>query len=171
MEVTAEDWKDADEAEAFAQAANGGRADIRNLRLAQVELDLNEATFFSEPVGTIVGPTPRMVNSNRPSVRAHHGSRRSRQVPSHSALCQKREGPGGNAALGARADSLKRVLRNGGDFDDLVQRFSEDPGSKALVVCTTSSPRAGWWRLSRTSALTSQSAQSDGSRPLTACTY
>ena len=35
------------------------------------------------------------------------------------------------AELGARADSLKRVLRNGGDFDDLVQRFSGDPGSKA----------------------------------------
>ena len=34
------------------------------------------------------------------------------------------------ATLGQRADSLKRVLRNGGDFDDLVQRFSGDPGSK-----------------------------------------
>jgi peptidyl-prolyl cis-trans isomerase D len=35
------------------------------------------------------------------------------------------------AELGERADSLKRVLQNGGDFDDLVQRFSGDPGSKA----------------------------------------
>ena len=56
MEATAEDWADADDAEAFAQAANGGREDIRNLRLAQVELDLNEAKFFSEAAGIIVGP-------------------------------------------------------------------------------------------------------------------
>ncbi len=32
--------------------------------------------------------------------------------------------------LNARADSLKRVYKNGGDWDDLVQRFSDDPGSK-----------------------------------------
>lgn len=35
------------------------------------------------------------------------------------------------AELMARADSLKRRYKAGEDWDDLVQRFSEDPGSKA----------------------------------------
>lgn len=35
------------------------------------------------------------------------------------------------ATLTARADSLKRAYKNGADFEDLVTRFSEDPGSVA----------------------------------------
>ena len=132
METTAEDWADADEAEAFAQAANGGREDIRNLRLAQVELDLNEAKFFSEPVGTIVGPYTKNGQLQVAQVLERT------MVPDEAAKCRhillsakNAKDEAEMAALGARADSLKRVLRNGGDFDDLVQRFSGDPGSKA----------------------------------------
>jgi parvulin-like peptidyl-prolyl isomerase len=35
------------------------------------------------------------------------------------------------ASLMKRADSLKAVLKKGGSFDDLVTRFSDDPGSKS----------------------------------------
>jgi len=132
METTAEDWADADDAEAFAQAANGGREDIRNLRLAQVELDMNEAKFFSEAPGTIVGP----YNKNGQMQLAQVIERT--MVPDEAAKCRHilltakdAKDAEEMAELGARADSLKRVLRNGGDFDDLVQRFSGDPGSKA----------------------------------------
>lgn len=132
MEATAEDWADADDAGAFAQAANGGREDIRNLRLAQVELDLNEAKFFSEPAGTIVGPYTKNGQLQVAQVLERT------MVPDEAAKCRhillsakNAKDEAEMAELGARADSLKRVLRNGGDFDDLVQRFSGDPGSKA----------------------------------------
>ena len=132
METTAEDWADADDAEAFAQAANGGREDIRNLRLAQVELDVNEAKFFSEAPGTIVGPYTKNGQMQLAQVIERT------MVPDEAAKCRHilltakdAKDAEEMAELGARADSLKRVLRNGGDFDDLVQRFSGDPGSKA----------------------------------------
>ncbi|MEC8401666.1 MAG: peptidylprolyl isomerase [Bacteroidota bacterium] len=132
METTAEDWADADDAEAFAQAANGGREDIRNLRLAQVELDVNEAKFFSEAPGTIVGPYTKNGQMQLAQVIGRT------MVPDEAAKCRHilltakdAKDAEEMAELGARADSLKRVLRNGGDFDDLVQRFSGDPGSKA----------------------------------------
>ena len=35
------------------------------------------------------------------------------------------------AVLMDRADSLKRALRRGASFEDLAERFSEDPGSKS----------------------------------------
>ena len=131
MEATAEEWRNSDEAEAFAQQANDGREDIRNLRLAQVELDVNESKFFSEPEGTVVGPYTK--NGQMIVARVLEKG----MAPDEAAKCRhillsaddandKEE----MAELGARADSLKRVLRNGGDFDDLVQRFSSDPGSK-----------------------------------------
>ena len=55
LEGLAEDWADAEDAVAYATEANG-REDIHNLRLAQVELDVNESKFFSEAVGSVVGP-------------------------------------------------------------------------------------------------------------------
>jgi len=132
METIAEDWADADDAEAFALEANDGRADVRNLRLAQVELDVNEAKFFSEPVGTIVGPYTKNGQMQLAQV-----TKRS-MVPDEAAKCRhillsakNAKDEAEMAELGERADSLKRVLQNGGDFDDLVQRFSGDPGSKA----------------------------------------
>ena len=132
MEATADNWKDADDAEAFALEANGGKADIRNLRLAQVELDVNESTFFTDPVGTVVGPYSKNGQMQIAQVLERT------MVPDEAAKCRhillsakNAKDKAEMAKLGARADSLKRVLRNGGDFDDLVQRFSEDPGSKS----------------------------------------
>lgn len=132
LETIAEDWADADDAEAFALEANGGRADVRNLRLAQVELDVNEAKFFSDPLGTIVGPYTKNGQMQLAQV-----TKRS-MVPDEAAKCRhillsakNAKDEAEMAELGERADSLKRVLQNGGDFDDLVQRFSGDPGSKA----------------------------------------
>ena len=132
MASVSSDWAAADDAEAFAQEANGGREDIRNLRLAQVELDVNEAKFFSEAPGTIVGPYTKNGQMQLAQVIERT------MVPDEAAKCRHilltakdTKDAEEMAELGARADSLKRVLRNGGDFDDLVQRFSGDPGSKA----------------------------------------
>ena len=132
MASVSSDWAAADDAEAFAQEANGGREDIRNLRLAQVELDVNEAKFFSEAPGTIVGPYTKNGQMQLAQVIERT------MVPDEAAKCRHilltakdAKDEEEMAELGARADSLKRVLRNGGDFDDLVQRFSGDPGSKA----------------------------------------
>ena len=131
LESLAEEWADADDAEAFAKDANG-REDIRNLRLAQVELDVNESKFFSEKPGSVVGPYTKngQIQVARILDRA--------MVPDEAAKCRHILLTATNASdkeemaeLGQRADSLKRVLRNGGDFDDLVQRFSGDPGSKS----------------------------------------
>jgi len=132
MASVSSEWAAADDAEAFAQEANGGREDIRNLRLAQVELDVNEAKFFSEAPGTIVGPYTKNGQMQLAQVIERT------MVPDEAAKCRHilltakdAKDAEEMAELGARADSLKRVLRNGGDFDDLVQRFSGDPGSKA----------------------------------------
>ncbi|MDG1674975.1 MAG: peptidylprolyl isomerase, partial [Flavobacteriales bacterium] len=132
LEATSEEWRGAEDAEAFAKAANEGREDIRNLRLAQVELDVNESKFFSEPVGTVVGPYTK----NGQMMIAQVLERG--MAPDEAAKCRHilltakdAKDEAEMAELGARADSLKRVLRNGGDFDDLVQRFSGDPGSKS----------------------------------------
>lgn len=132
LEEAAGEWRDAEDAEAFAKAANDGREDIRNLRLAQVELDVNESKFFSEPVGTVVGPYTKNGQMTVAQV-LERG-----MAPDEAAKCRHilltakdAKDDVEMAELGARADSLKRVLRNGGDFDDLVQRFSGDPGSKS----------------------------------------
>ena len=131
LEGLAEDWADAEDAVAYATEANG-REDIRNLRLAQVELDVNESKFFSEAIGSVVGPYTK--NGQIQIARILDRS----MVPDEAAKCRHilltakdASDKDEMATLGQRADSLKRVLRNGGDFDDLVQRFSGDPGSKS----------------------------------------
>ena len=131
LEALADAWGDADDAAGFATEANG-REDVRNLRLAQVELDVNESKFFSEPVGEIVGPYTK-----NGQIQIAQVLKRA-MVPDEAAKCRRilltakdAKDEAEMAELGQRADSLKRVLRNGGDFDDLVQRFSGDPGSKS----------------------------------------
>jgi peptidyl-prolyl cis-trans isomerase D len=132
LENVADEWGSADNAEAFAQAANDGKEDIRNLRLAQVELDVNESKFFEEPAGTVVGPYTKNGMMSVAQVLERT------MVPDEAAKCRHilltakdAKDDVEMAQLGQRADSLKRVIRNGGDFDDLVQRFSGDPGSKS----------------------------------------
>ena len=130
METLAEGFADAEDAVAFATQANG-REDIRNLRQAQVELDVNETKFFSDDIGRVVGPYTK--NGQIQIARILERT----MVPDEAVKCRHilltakdASDEAEMATLGQRADSLKRVLRNGGDFDDLVQRFSGDPGSK-----------------------------------------
>jgi peptidyl-prolyl cis-trans isomerase D len=132
LEDVADEWKSAEDAEAFAKAANDGQEDIRNLRLAQVELDINESKFFEETAGTVVGPYTKNGMMSVAQVLERT------MVPDEAAKCRHilltakdAKDEAEMAELGQRADSLKRVLRNGGEFDDLVQRFSGDPGSKS----------------------------------------
>ena len=69
------------------------------------------------------------------------------------------------ATLGQRADGLKRVLRNGGDFDDLIAAASGDPDRRAQEVSMTSSPRVAWSSLLKTSASTNPLVRSVGLKP------
>ena len=75
-------------------------------RLAQVELDLNEAKFFSEPVGTIVGPYTKNGQLQVAQVLERT------MVPDEAAKCRhillsakNAKDEAEMAALGARADS------------------------------------------------------------------
>ena len=117
LEALAEEWGEADDAEAFATAANDGRADVRNLRLAQVEADINESAFFEGAVGDVVGPYTK--SGQMIVARVLDRS----MVPDEAAKCRHilltakdATDEAEMAELGARADSLKQVLRNGGDF-------------------------------------------------------
>lgn len=131
LEAVAEAWREAESAEAYAADNNGGTADVRNLRVAQVETDLTESAFFTAEAGTVFGPYTKgdqmMVSCLLERVMAPDEAAKCRHILLSAKDSKDRAEM---ATLGARADSLKRVLRNGGDFDDLVTRFSEDPGSK-----------------------------------------
>ena len=86
-----------------------------------------EASAFTSPVGTVIGPYEEggavkiakvlAMKSLPDSVRARH-----LLVP-----IQQGQDPSGSKAL---ADSLAGVLRNGGDWNSLVMQFSSDQGSK-----------------------------------------
>ena len=100
------------------------------LRKSDVETDVNEATFFDA------------------KERPHRSLPQEDQLPlakvmeffsePDSAACRhillKANDPQDAeemAVLMGRADSLKRALRRGASFEDLAERFSEDPGSKS----------------------------------------
>jgi peptidyl-prolyl cis-trans isomerase D len=101
------------------------------LRESDVELDVNEAAFFDSEPGAMVGPYRNKQSYKLARIMeffSEPDSASCRHILLKANNPQDREEMD---ALMGRADSLKRVLRRGGSFDDLAERFSEDPGSKA----------------------------------------
>jgi len=124
------DWGNIEDKKAYAEAEENGS--VVSLRAKQVEESVEESSFFDVEIGTSVGPYKKgnslilanvvsrtMVPDTAAKVR--HILLKAKDVSDVSEML----------ALNATADSLKRVLRNGGDFTDLAARFSEDPGSKS----------------------------------------
>ncbi|MDA1382266.1 MAG: peptidylprolyl isomerase [Bacteroidetes bacterium] len=125
-------WDLAEDAVEFATTNSSGAEVVRTIRLADVETDVNESTFFDVEIGTIVGPYQKgnlltvanilgrsMVPDTAASVR--HILLQAKDVKDAQEM----------VALNSKADSLVRLLKNGADFTDLTTRFSDDPGSKS----------------------------------------
>jgi peptidyl-prolyl cis-trans isomerase D len=132
LEGIATAWDLADDAVEFATTNNSGAEVVSTIRLADVETDVNESTFFDVEVGTIVGPYQTgnvltvanilgrsMVPDTAASVR--HILLQAKDVKDAQEM----------VALNSKADSLVRLLKNGADFTDFASRFSDDPGSKS----------------------------------------
>jgi len=101
------------------------------LRKSDVETDVNEATFFDAKAGDLIGPYQKKTSYRLAKVMEFFSE-------PDSAACRhillKADNPQDAeemAVLMDRADSLKRALRRGASFEDLAERFSEDPGSKS----------------------------------------
>ena len=132
LEGIATAWDLADDAVEFATTNGTGNEVVSTIRLADVETDVNESTFFDIEIGTIVGPYQK---GNVLTVANVLGRS---MVPDTAAsvrhiLLQAKDVKDANemAALNSKADSLVRLLKNGADFTDFATRFSDDPGSKS----------------------------------------
>ena len=114
----------------FVATANEKAFTATVLKSADVETDLNESTLFNANPGDFVGPYLKKQSYKLARVMEFFSE-------PDSASCRhillKADNPQDAAemdGLVARADSLKRALRRGASFEDLAERFSEDPGSK-----------------------------------------
>ena len=91
----------------------------------------DEAALMNGTPGTIVGPY-RKGNNFRLAKVVSFSTEPDTVSCRHILLqAQNPQDPTEMTSLMKRADSLKAVLKRGGDFADLVERFSDDPGSKA----------------------------------------
>jgi peptidyl-prolyl cis-trans isomerase D len=125
-----EAWGNIEDKRAFAEDDDNGL--VSTVRLSQVETNVDESAFFDVNVGSMVGPYTK---GNRRIV-ANILSRK--MVPDTAArvrhiLLQAKDVKDATemVALHSKADSLERVIRNGGDFGALAARYSDDPGSKS----------------------------------------
>ncbi|MDA7708718.1 peptidylprolyl isomerase [Flavobacteriales bacterium] len=114
----------------FVATANEKAFAATVLKSADVETDLNESTLFNANPGDFVGPYLKKQSYKLARVMEFFSE-------PDSASCRHILLKAGNPqdaaemdGLVARADSLKRALRRGASFEDLAERFSEDPGSK-----------------------------------------
>jgi peptidyl-prolyl cis-trans isomerase D len=91
----------------------------------------DEAALLNAAVGTITGPY-RKGNDFRLAKVVGFSTEPDSVSCRHILLqAQNPQDAAEMATLMKRADSLKTVLKRGGDFADLVERFSDDPGSKS----------------------------------------
>ncbi|MGF1565000.1 MAG: peptidylprolyl isomerase [Flavobacteriales bacterium] len=131
LEALSTEWRTLDNDTNFVTRNNSGAPYIsRRLKENQAVTE-GDKSIFTTQEGEVVGPyedAGRMVVV-KPV--------RFIDVPDSAAKCRhillsfKDKGNADEVAeLKARADSLRRRLRAGDSFDDLVTRFSEDPGSK-----------------------------------------
>ena len=164
-------WKEASDAEAFAQEQSGGKSDIRNLRLAQVELDVNESKFFDEPSGTVVGP----YNKNGQMIVAQVLDRS--MAPDEAAKCRHILLTAKDAKTRLRWPSWAPVptasrgsCAMGAILTISCNASAETQAQRPQEECTISSPRAAWSNHSRTSASMNPLGPLVGWKPPTVCT-
>ena len=97
----------------------------------EVATDANEATFFTSSVGTLVGPYVK--NQELRLARVLGFSTQADSAKCRHILLKANDVNDGAemAVLQARADSIRKALAKGAKFEDMVTRYSDDPGSKA----------------------------------------
>jgi peptidyl-prolyl cis-trans isomerase D len=128
----AADWKVAADDSVFAASKSAsGRYVVETVRQSESNTEMQKQ-MFSDSIGTIVGP----YDENGFSKLVKLVDRKS--VADSTAKCRHillkssgKNDPTEIATLNAKADSLKALLKGGASFEDLVNRFSDDPGSKA----------------------------------------
>ena len=130
LDMLKSNWGASEEEDQTFLAGQGINATPQLLDRSKVEADINEAEFFNVDAGSIVGPyqkgqTFRLAKvlsfSQEPDSASCRHILLSADNPSDASEM---------ATLMARADSLKRVLARGGDFEALAAEYSDDPGSK-----------------------------------------
>ena len=133
FEQLQEDWTEAENDSIFI-ASNGLMAETNIFEIIgdAVNSESQAAKLESAEVGTVVGPyfdgesirLDKVISKDAvadSTVKCRHILLKTEDVNDPDQL----------AVLEARADSLKRRLRAGDEFADLVNKHSEDPGSKA----------------------------------------
>lgn len=132
MTTVRSNWENsADSDSAFVAGLNEQAFVPTTLRKSDVETDVNEATFFEAAAGAFVGPY--LKNQAYRVARVMEFYAEPDSVSCRHILLKATD-PQDRAEMDrlmGRADSLKRALRRGESFDDLAERFSEDPGSKS----------------------------------------
>ena len=126
-------WEEAENDSAFL-AANGltGETNVFEIVGPALDQESQAAKLEAASVGDVVGPyfegesirLDKVISKDAvpdSTVKCRHILLKTDDINDDSKL----------AVLEARADSLKRRLRAGDDFADLVNKHSEDPGSKA----------------------------------------
>lgn len=101
------------------------------LRKSDVETDVNESTFFDSKAGDLIGPYLKKSSYRLAKIMEFFSEPDSAACRHILLKANDAQDAEEMAELMDRADSLKRALRRGASFDDLAERFSEDPGSKS----------------------------------------
>ena len=133
LTATATAWGAATDDAAFMEAAGlSGVYTQSDLKSAQIQREGNSAALTAAAVGEVVGPyfdgdfirLDRIIARESiadSTVKCRHILLKATNVKDEAEM----------AVLHARADSIKRRLRAGDSFSDLVNKHTEDPGSKA----------------------------------------
>jgi len=133
FEQLQEDWTEAENDSVFI-ASNGLAAETNIFEIIgdAVNSESQAAKLETAEVGTVVGPYFEAETIRLDKVISKDAVADSTVKCRHILLkTEDVNDPAQLAALEARADSLKRRLRAGDEFADLVNKHSEDPGSKA----------------------------------------
>ena len=133
FEQLSEDWAEAENDSAFL-ASNGLTAETSIFEIigAAVDQESQAAKLEAASVGDVVGPYFEGESIRMDKVMSKDAVADSTVKCRHILLKTDDINDADQlAALEARADSLKRRLRAGDAFADLVNKHSEDPGSKA----------------------------------------
>ena len=133
LNTLASSWSNADSDSVFV-IQNGGTGRYNEVSYKAADTTSNELAkmAYASNIGDIVGPRKEGDNYQLARVVAK-GEVADSTVSVRHILLKANDvtDEAEMATLNARADSLKKAYKKGSDWDDLVQRFSDDPGSKS----------------------------------------
>ena len=125
-------WENTEDSDSlFVSTVNEQAFASTILQESDVETDVNEAAFFEAEAGDIVGPYQKGSAYRLARIMDFFSESDSASCRHILLKATNAQDEAEMAGLMERADSLKRALRRGASFDDLAERFSDDPGSKS----------------------------------------